>query len=203
MSERVRTLLALNDLVLRPFLEAADEPARHALLEDLVGVRARRTIRRVLARVERGSRLLSVEDAADVTSAVMVRLIHKLHAVLDSADEAIREYDGYVARLTFNAVHDLWRTQNPERTRLKRRLRYALTSDPRLATWHTPSGPLGGLALWRDSTVYIRTPPELPPDAARSLFDASHPTDALVEFFRLAAAPMLLDDITSSFAERS
>src|SRR5260370_38329627 len=99
MSERVRTLLALNDLVLRPFLEAADEPARHALLEGLVGVRARRTIRRVLAKVERGSRPLSVEDAADVTSAGMGPLVPKLHPVLDSADVGIPEYGGYTAPL--------------------------------------------------------------------------------------------------------
>lgn len=193
-SDEERSVAALNDPVLRPFLTARDEATRRLALERVLGGVAANAIARVLRASDIGA-----ADADDVEATVMLRLIEKLEAARTSPDEAVVKLDEYVARLAFHALADVRREAAPERTRLKRRLRYIASSDPRLAAWDAPRGTLCGLAEWRDRVDARESLDVDPATAARC--DEEWPGDALVALLRFANAPLPLDLATSVLAK--
>ena len=147
----------------------------------------------VVARYTR-SRTLTPEDAEDVHSTIQLRLVSKLRAISSGPEEAIQSFRGYVATLAYNVVNDHLRKRFPERARLKARLRYALTHDPRLAIWQADSGLLCGLAAWQGRQDCIETLP------SRMAIDGRDAATALEQIFRAVQAPVLFDDAVDALA---
>lgn len=185
--------VADNDPLLGPYLAAADEAARERALAELVGAHAGTIARQVLARFG-PSDALTRDDADDVVATVHLRLLRKLRALLLFEGETLRELEGYVVTLTYNAVYDLLRRRFPERTRLKNRIRYLLAHDARFALWSAPGGVACGLARQRD-----RAPVRLA--AVPRLAGREAPAEALEQLFTAAGAPLLVDDVVSIVAE--
>lgn len=143
------------DAVLGPFLQAADpETARDALgtlLMDHAAPLARSVIRRHLgwAPVQEG------QDVEDVAAGVLLRLAEQLWSLHGEAAPPIESFAAYVAATARNACHAFLRRRQPERARLRSRLRYLLTHDPQLALWDgVAAEPLCGLAPWRGRAAW-------------------------------------------------
>src|SRR5215212_3196942 len=140
-------LVALNDPRLERLIRAAetdlDREIEHLVLD------AQRLIAAIRSRHARPRTAVEIADADDITGSVNVRLIAKLRAVTVSPDDAIRDLEHYIATVTYNAINDQLRRRFPQRTRLKNRLRHALTSDPRLGLWSVRKVLVGGLSAWR------------------------------------------------------
>jgi RNA polymerase sigma factor (sigma-70 family) len=150
----------------------------------------------ILVRYQRTGTLMSAEDAEDLNSTIHLRLVVKLRAVAESADDAIRNLRGYVATVAYNVVNDHLRQRFPERARLKARLRYALTHEPDLALWPGEDGPLCGLSEWRGEEDRVR---ELPPGIAASHRNEAVP--ALRQIFHATQRPVLFDDAVDVIAD--
>lgn len=138
------------DAVLGPFLRAADpEAARDALgalLMDHAAPLVRSVIRGHLgwAPVQEG------QDVEDVAAGVLLRLAEQLWSLQGESDRPIESFAAYVAATARNACHAFLRRRQPQRARLRSRLRYLLTHDPQLALWDgVAAEPLCGLAPWR------------------------------------------------------
>jgi RNA polymerase sigma factor (sigma-70 family) len=184
---------AENDPLLEPYLAASDEAAREEALATLVGGHASTIARQVIARFG-SSETLSRDDADDVVATVNLRLLRKLRAMLLFESETLREFEGYVVTLAYNSIYDLLRRRFPERTRLKNRIRYLLTHDARFALWTTSAGLACGFAAHREQApVTLTKIPSLP--------GREQPSKALEQLFRLADAPLMLDDVISITAE--
>lgn len=193
-------LVSLNDPLLRPLIEARTDAGRRAAMEALLVEHASPTIRRVVARFAQSEGALQPADADDVASAVTLRLVRKLQACAEIEEEAIERLPDYVATQTFNAVYDLLRLRFPERMRLKSRVRYVLTHDPRLALWTSPAGPTAGLAPFRDGAPSgVEIPTRF--TATRTMLDRERPGDALFELLTRLGAPVRLDMLVRGVAE--
>lgn len=194
-AEPKEDFLTRNDPLLIPFIEAADERLRLEQVETLVIKHAAPLIRRIVARCARSDRALREQDADDVISTVTLRLVRKLRFLVGER-EAIGRFDDYVATLTYNTVYDFLRRRFPERSRLKNRLRYVLTRDPRFSLWNAPSGMAAGLAEWGESSI-VRQRIELPEASiVRAMRDREAPAEALLAIFRHVGAPVSLDALT-------
>ncbi len=193
-------VLERNDPLLEPLIAATDDHVRSRHLETLVVEYAGPLIRKIVARCARSDRQLREQDAEDVIATVTLRLVRKLQR-LGSESETIRQFQDYVATLTYNTVYDFLRRRFPERSRLKNRLRYVLTRDPRLRLWEAPAGPAGGLAEWSGSAIVAKQI-ELPSGTAtREMRNGCEPGDALVALFRQLGTPASLDALTDTAAE--
>jgi DNA-directed RNA polymerase specialized sigma24 family protein len=193
-------VLTRNDPLLEPLIAATDDQVRSRHVETLVVELAGPLIRKIVARCARSDRQLREQDAEDVIATVTLRLVRKLRR-LGSESETIRQFQDYVATLTYNTVYDFLRRRFPERSRLKNRLRYVLTRDPRLRLWEAPSGPAGGLAEWSGSAI-VAQQIELPAGCtAREALNGSEPADAHVALFRQLGTPASLDALTDAAAE--
>src|SRR4051794_25774120 len=123
LDERARDprALAENDPVLHRLLGSADPCARDAALEELF--RAAAPVMEAVAGYYRRRGMLDASESDDVVSTVRVRLLAKLRRLAGGEGEAISTFAGYVARLTYNAVNDVFRGRHPQRAVLKKRLR--------------------------------------------------------------------------------
>lgn len=191
-------LIALNDRQLEGLIRAEERAVEQAI-ERLI-VEAQPVTDGILAHYTRSTSLLSREDAEDIRSSVHMRLVVKLRAVPQAANEAIQSYRGYVAALTHNAVKDHLRDRFPERARLKSRLRYALQNDARLALWPSSRGPLCGLAEWKGrEDLSEELPADLAPAIAAIPRDAA--AEALLAVARQAGRPVLFEAALDLIAE--
>jgi RNA polymerase sigma factor (sigma-70 family) len=188
-----------NDPLLAAFIEAADDSVRVRHVETLVVEHAAPLIRRIVARCARSDRHLREQDADDVISTVTLRLVRKLR-LLGAEQCSIRQFEDYVATLTYNTVYDFLRRRFPERSRLKNRLRYVLTRDPRLSLWNAPSGTAAGLAEWDGSSIVAQRIDLPGNDTTRSMLDAGAPAGALLAIFRHVGAPVSLEALTDAAA---
>jgi RNA polymerase sigma factor (sigma-70 family) len=188
-----------NDPLLTPFLEAADDRGRLEHVETLVLEHAAPLIKRIVARCARSDRVLREQDADDVISTVTLRLVRKLRFLV-AEQGAIGRFEDYVATLTYNTVYDFLRRRFPERSRLKNRLRYVLTRDPRFSLWNAPSGTAAGLAEWDESSI-VGQRVELPERSiTKAMLDAEAPANALLAVFHHIGAPVSLDALTDAAA---
>jgi RNA polymerase sigma factor (sigma-70 family) len=193
-----KELASLNDPLLHALLRA-EGPEIDAEVERLILDNARPVIDTVLARYTRSRTLISPEDADDVLATIHLRLLEKLRSVAVSDDDAIQNFQGYVATLSYNAVNDWLRKRFPERARLKNRVRNALTNDARLAMWSSAAGPAGGVAAQAGGAVALdRIPSEIADDPAIGREESA---DALVGILTAAREPVLIDAIVDFVAE--
>jgi RNA polymerase sigma factor (sigma-70 family) len=138
-----------------------------------------------VARYSHAEGSVSREDAQDVIATVHLRLIARLRS-----EEPIESVDDYVATLTYNTLSDLLRRRYPQRTRLRNRLRYVLTHDPRLAIWPGRSGLVAGLKQ-REGASEPASTPEV--KTTRAMLNASKPADAVFEMLLAGGGVMSFD----------
>jgi RNA polymerase sigma factor (sigma-70 family) len=192
-------LLTRNDPLLEALIVANDDAARLRHVETLVVEHATPLIRRIVARCARTDHQLREQDSEDVIATVTLRLIRKLR-LLSAEQGSIRQFQDYVATLTYNTVYDFLRRRFPERSRLKNRLRYVLSRDSRLSLWDAPSGLAAGLAEWDGSSIVAQRI-DLPDESTtRAMLDADAPASALLAIFRHLGAPVSLDALTDATA---
>src|SRR4030095_4330105 len=139
------------DELLARFLESTSEPESSVLLERLIGEHVLPLIREIVRSNLRGAR--GLQDAEDVTAEVALRLRKKLRDLKLTPPEAVAGgFRGYVAVAAYNACYQYLRQEYPNRSRLKAKLRYALTRRPEFALWRSESRRwLCGFAAWGDA----------------------------------------------------
>ena len=151
------------DRVLAPFLEAEDAEAAREALGELLESHATPLLRAVARRQLGGSAPMQEgQDVDDVVAGAVLRLAEQLWASRARRSAPIESFAGYVVATAQNACHAFLRRRQPERARLRSRLRYLLTHDPQLALWEgAGTEALCGLAPWRGAAASA--------DAARRL----------------------------------
>lgn len=160
-------------------------------------VEARPLIDAILSRYTRSGTLMLPEDVDDVMATIHLRLLEKLRAVHAGADAPIENFQSYVATLTYNSASDFMRRRFPERARIKQRVRYALTYDPRLAMWITAYGYAAGFVEWSGSAAALHdVPPGLDPPPADT-------AEAIAAILAAAHGPVLVDAIVDFIAAGS
>lgn len=189
----------VNDDILAPLIRAEDDLRRREAIQEIVTGHAVPVLESLAARFRR-SESLTPDESDELVSLVLLRVIRRLHAVPHDLDDAIAQFDNYVATLAYHVLYDMRRTRRPERTRLKNRLRYALKHDPRLALWFVADDLLCGLAQWNGRTTFARSIDIAPEAATSAMLDASRPADAVVALFRARPEAVPLDVLVSVFA---
>jgi len=192
-------LIAINDRRLEALIRAEGRPALELAIEQLIA-ETEPILDGILLRYARSRTVLSREDAEDVRATIHLNLMVKLREVPHAADEAIQNFRSYVATLAYNAVSDHLRTRFPERARLKRRLRYAIANDPRLAIWEGAAGPLCGLAIWNERDDAVDELPRHAIEAVRAI-DRNDAATALHDLLRETGQPALFDSVVAAVAE--
>jgi DNA-directed RNA polymerase specialized sigma24 family protein len=195
--EQNRTDLAsLNDPRLERLIRA-DRAESEREVERLFVEMAQPLITAILARYSRARGVLGPADVEDISATISLRLITKLRGTATSADDAIQDFEKYLATLIYNVINDHLRKAFPARTRLKNRLRYACLHDPRLALWSTERELLCGLEEWNGARTFLT---EVPIDAARAsrvILDGDRPADSLVAILERAGQPIVFDAMVS------
>lgn len=196
-----RGTLQKNDAVLAPVIGAEDTATRNDAIADVITRRARAVMARVLAPYKRSGFALTPQDADDIVASVSLRLVSKLRALSEAADEPIERFDDYVAALTFNTAYDFFRSRYPRRARLKNRLRYIVSRDPRLAVWGPSDLSVAGLAAWRGRRDRVDPGEILRRDASTAMLDAANQADAVVAILTFIGAPVRFEDLVRLAAD--
>jgi hypothetical protein len=189
-------LVALNDPRLERLIRA-DPTQRETEVERLIVEIAQPLIAAILARYSRARSGLSPADVDDIGATISLRLLTKLRSLATSSDDSIQDFEKYLATLIYNAVNDHLRKMFPARARLKNRLRYALTHDPRLALWTADGMLLCGLQAWAGSTKRLSEVPIEASRATRTILNRDRPTDALLSIFELAGEPIIFEALVT------
>ena len=208
-----------SDALLSSYLLATPGTEADVLLELLICEHARPLVKEIVRGALHGgfhglANSGSSEDAEDITSGVVLRLLKRL------ADIKARPHDGkgipsfrdYVAVAAYNACHEYLRNKYPERSRLKNKLRYILTRQEGLALWEEKDKTwLCGLALWRDQRRagvpsnrirYLYRDDATLASPARSRIDGCRNIVELVNvIFQLSGGPLTLDELVSLVVE--
>jgi len=131
------------------YLAAAGEAARERLGE-LLGEVASPLVWKVIRRQLGGrSSGFAEEDLEDLHAGALMRLQLQLEAVRSGEREAMASLRDYVAVVAYNAVSAFLMAREPERTRLRQRVRYVLRKGGDLAVWALPGQEMAcGLAAW-------------------------------------------------------
>ena len=168
--------------------------------EGLLIARARAMIGRILSRYS-GQGAVPAQDADDIGGIVELRLIEKLRRSGPSGNDFVRDIDAYVATVTYNAIHDHLRSRHPNKTRLRNRLRYVLTHDPRFSVWSGFGGIVCGLSSGERSEIISHRVVLEPGRVTRVMRDGDNPGDALAEILSAIRQPVLVDGIVAFTAE--
>ncbi|HJW93396.1 MAG TPA: hypothetical protein VJ901_07240 [Thermoanaerobaculia bacterium] len=189
--------MAANDALLRDLIEAPSEAERQHAMERVLA-EARPVIASVLARNRSGA--FRRDDFDDVSATVMMRLVRRLQSVPDGDDRAIANFREFTARLTYNAVYELLRRRFPQRTRLKNRLRYVLTHDPRFAMWIGGEESVAGLQEWSQRKDVMPRATLAMSDADSRMLNEERTAEAIDAILRRFGRPVLLNDLTDILA---
>ena len=145
-----------HDPALQALLAEERPEAARELLGQLLERRARPLVREIVgSQLRRGG--WSEADREDVEAGALLRLTELLWDQRETGAVPVADLDAYVAVTAFNACHGFLRRRFPELARLRSRLRYLLTHDPRLGCW--PGGGRSltcGLVAWRDLPTVSR-----------------------------------------------
>jgi hypothetical protein len=190
-SDRLR---AVNDPLLWPIIDAADDGAQEVAIEEVIAGSVQPLVAKMTARFRRTESGLQAQDLEDLFALVSLRLLQRLRAAALFEEHAIGSLADYVATLSFNALYDLRRQRHPERHRLKKNLRYALTHDARFALWQLPAGVACGLAPWKGRSDLTPSAEVAPTPAMQ---DSRKPADALAAILKAIGAPLTLDALVN------
>src|SRR6266498_4429255 len=201
------------DSILLPYLLTSDESEAEDLLVDLISNHAapaaEGVVRSTFAQPAPGSNhgVQGTQDIADIVGEVNIKVLDRLRRLKESPNEdAINDFRRYVAATAYNACNDYVRVRYPNWTRLKNKVRYALTHHPDFALWQRTDGKwICGLSQWKkqhqpDNCGWID---EARIDPERHV--AGRPTDDVIQLLRAAftsaKAPIGMDDLVSLVAE--
>ena len=187
------------DEILASYLAERDEAAAGLLLHTLIVEVAAPYIRIVVASNLRGPWQSETSDAAQEVLLHLTSHLRRLREGLSEAtapgDPSIRNFRAYVAAAARRAAGFTLRRSNPERYRLRSRIRYSLKSNPAFVLKEDELGRRVA-ALQRTAARPIATDAELQaipiPQGASGM-----PLPKLVELVLISAnAPVLLDYLT-------
>jgi hypothetical protein len=119
----------LDDLI-RAWMTTRGADEGSALLEEIL-------VRHVtpLCRTVTRRRRYTAQDSADIESEVAMRMVARLRSAREGVEPPLDDARKYVLTVAFSACHALVRRRHPERARLKNRVRYVASHDPRLSLW--------------------------------------------------------------------
>lgn len=128
------------------------------------------------------------QDRGDVASEASLDIVRRLR---ESSE--IHDFESYAATVAHHACDRYYRARYPLRHRLKNRLRYLVSNDPRFAIWTTcEQRPVCGLSA---SSHLAPVQPQFVPARTSQL-------DAFAESaFRACGGPLLLDDLVDMAAQ--
>jgi len=146
------------------------------------------------------------QDREDVCGEVIVELLDRLRVVKEE-DSAIESFAPYVAAATHHACDEYLRRKYPQRRRLKTRLRYLLSTEPRFAVWESTSSErewLCGLKAWQlEGAERSKLPAEGWREAGSGGADdrsRQGMTAMLSRIFEAATAPVPIDELVGVIA---
>ena len=111
---------------LAPFLAAETDAEAEAALAALLEGDTDRVLRDAVRRAV-GNSARTRDHADDIANEVRLRLIRKLRALRRGEGDAIENLHAYVVSAATRTCYALLREQHPERTRLRNRVRYAVS----------------------------------------------------------------------------
>jgi RNA polymerase sigma factor (sigma-70 family) len=202
------------DSLLLAYLQATDESESQNLAAKLISEYAEPVIAGVL-RYKLGISLHfasgngSHQEAEDISSEVILELLTRLRKFkTEPSQMGIKDFRSLVAVITYQACSKDLRRKNPQRARLKNRLRYVLTRWQAFSLWKDKNEELVcGLAQWQnrpvaDANLRLRqlndNPQALQP--AESSNDQQNPVDLLTAIFRWLGSPIHLNDLVQIVA---
>ncbi|MEN3334824.1 MAG: hypothetical protein V7641_4189 [Blastocatellia bacterium] len=204
------------DVLLLPYLQAADAAESQQLAAKLISDHAEPIIKNIIGnklRVYPAASSFHAQDAEDICSEVILEALTRLRELRTNPHSlAINNFCSYVAAITYRACSEYLRKKNPQRASLKNKLRYILTRSPGLALWQSGEGEwLCGLAAWR-AEKHIRQPVQVqqwrdnPQRAEQDMFiedDLLHknPADLLAAIFNWLGSPIKFDDLICIVAD--
>lgn len=189
------------DEILACYLAESDESAAERLLHTLIAEVAAPLVRIVVASNLCGPHREETDDAAQE---VLLELTSHLRRLRDGHVEAIggeepliRNFRAYISAAARRAAGFVLRRANPERYRLRNRIRYSLKTSARLTLTEDQQGRrMAGLAPFRPNSAPVATNEQLgevpvPPGAS------SMNLARLIELVLMpVGAPVFLDDLT-------
>lgn len=202
------------DPVLRPLIEAPDEPSAEAALERLIEHHALPLANAIAARKLRSfgtdAAGPSWRDRDDVVADAMVTLVERLRAARDGSERSpIESFERYTAAVVHSACAHYIRRRCPARARLKSRLRYICSTDSRLAMWSDgEGGAMCGLAGWSGAAADPEASRRLTAavDGARHDWNALTPramAAAVASVARAAGGPVAFESLVGAVADAS
>ncbi|MBS1877660.1 MAG: hypothetical protein JSU00_30890 [Acidobacteria bacterium] len=113
--------------------EAGEDP--EDLLAQLIVEYAQPLVGRVVRRRLGASRGVNQQDVEDVANEALLTLVTRLRAMRDdSAASRVEDFDSYAVGLASHVAFQFFASRFPERSRLRARIRYVLSTDARFAT---------------------------------------------------------------------
>lgn len=207
-----------SDEMLRHFLQAAGAMESENSLTMIISEYAEPVIKGIIKAKLRVSLSLHDgdhlnQDALEISSSVKETILTELRGLKSNPRrKAIKDFQGYVAIVTFNACHDYLRRKYPRRHSLKNRLRYLLTHRKDFALWEGERGNLlcgeahrRGQKRDAHSDNRLRALAEGEGDYLRSTFPTSDPArlnlpSLLTAIFKKLEGPAELDELAGAVA---
>jgi RNA polymerase sigma factor (sigma-70 family) len=204
------------DSLLLAYLQATDESESQQLAAQLISEYAEPVIAGVL-RYKLGISLHFAsstgdhQEAEDICSEVILELLTRLQKFkADPVQMGIKDVRSLVAVMTYHACSKYLRRKNPQRTRLKNRLRYVLTHWQDFALWQGKHKELiCGLAEWQNQqkarrSARLRQLLDHPQTFKQSQLlqgEETNPVALLMTIFKWIGGPIHLNDLVEITAE--
>ena len=208
MTEQI-ALTPQCDAVLLPYLQASDETAAGAALEELICESAQPIAREIIRSKLRvgpsSNHDVSDDEAADLAGELTLKIIARLRELKsDPIAKAVNNFRGYVAVTAYHACDEFLRKKYPRRNSLKNQLRYVITHSAGFAVWEGDEGELlCGLTAWQAQRrrASNRAGGESLDKFPQLHQATSSPTELLAAIFDGAGGPLLLEDLVSLVAD--
>jgi len=158
--ETGRSLTA--EQLLELYLRSGSVAESESVLSRLISLHANPLIQEIVrhklhTRIEQNT--VRGADAAEVCSAVLVKLLNKLQEwKLNPTTVDPNGFLDYVAVCTYHQCNQYWRESHPLRNRLKNRLLYLLTTRKEFALWKNGKVWICGMSEWKDRSDLAEEP---------------------------------------------
>ena len=196
------------DPLLESYAKCDEQGASERLLQELARV-ARPTIENVVRRRLAFRNSAEVQDRDDVCAEAMVDLLRRLRAIRDGEHpDSIENFSAYVATAASRACDEYLRRRYPQRRRLKTKLRYVLSIEPRFAVWEGTAAQghewICGLKIWQLAGTERARLPADPWGGISGLGGGDRSREGVVAMlaavFDSAQGPILLDELVGIVA---
>jgi RNA polymerase sigma factor (sigma-70 family) len=203
------------DSLLLAYLQATDESESQHLAAQLISEYAKPVIAvalRYKLGVPLASRGASYDEAEDIAGDVILELLTRLRKFkAEPVKMAIKDFPSLVAVMTYQACARDLRRKNPQRSRLKNRLRYILTRWQEFALWKDRNEELlCGFAKWQnqpaaDASLRLRQLSDNPQaiqqfGIAKGEANDHNPAQLLTAIFKWTGGPVALNELVQTVA---